>query len=260
MKIPRGVWPSIFTLGNGLAGFGAILAAARGNPTFAVACIALALVLDGLDGLVARALGVANDFGLHYDNVNDSVTFGAAGGVLGYFALLPIMGELAFVPAGIYFCAVAFRLARFGALAMKPKPAAEPEAKKTKERFFGLPSTGGAMLVMALVMCLPHARALFGISDTLLVTVVSGGMIAAGALMVSKVRYGALPHFLALPKLFHAFLVVLLVSCSIFFDWQIALFIAAGGYAASGPILSLFKQEETVTALEQTEIQPKSEN
>src|SRR5687767_9871949 len=78
------VIPSLFTVGNMFCGFYAILASFRGDFDSAAIAIGLGIVLDGLDGRVARLTGTASEFGVQLDSLADVLTFGAAPAVLAF--------------------------------------------------------------------------------------------------------------------------------------------------------------------------------
>ncbi len=135
--------PTLFTLGNLACGLAATAIAAGPSAlpgaTLDVACglVLLALLLDGIDGVVARRLGVASRFGRHLDSLADMVSFGVAPSMLIVTALeLPL--PVGWAAALVYLGAVAVRLARF---------VSEP----TTVGFRGMPSPAAAMMVVGLV-------------------------------------------------------------------------------------------------------------
>ena len=169
--------PSLFTLGNMLCGFAAILVAFRGQYDLACVLIGASVVLDIADGAVARLVGAVSPFGLQFDSLADLVSFGLAPSLL-TFALFSD-GRDGFDPLGWIACFVwlacaAIRLARFNTTV-------DPTADK---RFFvGLPSPGAAGVVMASVFA--FSDVLQG-RDRLWVLLV---VIVPGLLMVSNIRW-----------------------------------------------------------------------
>ncbi len=75
--------------------------------------IFIALILDGLDGRVARLTNTESDFGAEYDSLSDMVSFGAAPALVIYVWALNPLGKLGWIVAFIYCACAAFRLARF---------------------------------------------------------------------------------------------------------------------------------------------------
>jgi CDP-diacylglycerol--serine O-phosphatidyltransferase len=143
--------PSLFTLGNMLCGFAAILVSIRGQYTLAAVLIGFSVLFDITDGAVARLVGAVTPFGLQFDSLADLVSFGLAPALLA-FTLFSQGGRDAFDPLGWIVCFVwvacaAIRLARFNTTI-------DPTADK---RFFtGMPSPGAAGVVLASVFAFGH--------------------------------------------------------------------------------------------------------
>jgi CDP-diacylglycerol--serine O-phosphatidyltransferase len=137
--------PSLFTLGNMLCGFAAILVSIRGHYTFAAVLVGLSVVFDITDGAVARLVGAVTPFGLQFDSLADLVSFGLAPALVAF--TLFSRGRDEFDPLGWVVCflwvaCAAIRLARFNTTI-------DPTADK---RFFiGMPSPGAAGIVLASV-------------------------------------------------------------------------------------------------------------
>jgi len=110
--------PSIFTLANLLCGFLALIWVIEGKFTLAATMILLSVLMDTLDGKVARRLSVSSDFGKELDSLSDLVSFGVAPAILTYQAILqPLQPEYVRyvglgIAAGFALCG-AIRLARF---------------------------------------------------------------------------------------------------------------------------------------------------
>ena len=110
--------PSIFTLANLLCGFLALIWVIEGKFTLAATMILLSVLMDTLDGKVARRLSVSSDFGKELDSLSDLVSFGVAPAILTYQAILqPLQPEyVRYVGLGIaavFALCGAIRLARF---------------------------------------------------------------------------------------------------------------------------------------------------
>jgi len=113
--------PSIFTLANLLCGFLALVFVIEGAYTIAAALILMSVLLDSLDGKVARRLSVSSDFGKELDSLSDLVSFGVAPAILTYQAILyPLQPDyvryIGLGIAAIFALCGAVRLARFNML------------------------------------------------------------------------------------------------------------------------------------------------
>ena len=111
----RGIYilPNLFTTAALFAGFYAIVQAMNGLYEQAAVAIFIAMVLDGLDGRVARLTRTQSAFGAEYDSLSDMVSFGAAPALIVYEWALKGMGKLGWMAAFIYCVGAALRLARF---------------------------------------------------------------------------------------------------------------------------------------------------
>jgi len=112
--------PSIFTLANLLFGFLALILVNEKNYTLAAAMILGSVLMDSLDGKVARRLSVSSDFGKELDSLSDLVSFGVAPAILTYEAMLRPLPEflryIGLAIAAIFALCGACRLARFNML------------------------------------------------------------------------------------------------------------------------------------------------
>ena len=176
----RGIFllPNLLTTAALFAGFYSIVAAVDGNFDKAGAAIFIAMVLDGLDGRVARLTNTSTQFGKEYDSLSDMVSFGLAPAVVVYewgvarlTAWNVAWGRLGWLVAFLSVVAAALRLARFNA-----------QATATSKRFFvGLPSPSAAARVAAFVW-LSSELELAGLGGLALAFAVTA---AAAVLMVS---------------------------------------------------------------------------
>ena len=140
---PRAWIPCLLTAANIAAGFSSIVLAARGRFDLAVYVLCLAIILDMLDGRVARLLGATSEFGRQLDSFSDAISCGAAPALLVYLAVLHELGALGIAGAMIYVLSGLFRLARFNLLS---------DAHTKAPRTLGLPIPIGASYLMAVVM------------------------------------------------------------------------------------------------------------
>lgn len=142
----RGIYllPNLFTTGALFAGFYAIVQAMNGRYEYSAIAIFVAMVLDGLDGRVARMTHTQSAFGAEYDSLSDMVSFGAAPSLVIYEWALKDMGKLGWVAAFIYCAGAALRLARFNT-----------NIDIVDKRYFqGLPSPAAAALIAGLIWVL----------------------------------------------------------------------------------------------------------
>src|SRR5689334_675623 len=136
--------PNLFTTGVLFCGFYAIVQAM--NERFEVAAMAVfvAMVLDAMDGRVARWTQTQSEFGAQYDSIADMVAFGAAPALVAYTWALKDLGTMGWIGAFIYCAGTGIRLARFNA-----------NITVVDKRYFqGLPSPSGAAVMVGLIWVL----------------------------------------------------------------------------------------------------------
>ena len=139
----RGIYllPNLFTTAALFAGFYAIVQAMNARFEQAAVAIFIAMVLDGLDGRVARLTHTQSEFGAEYDSLSDMVSFGAAPALVMYEWALKSMGRIGWIAAFVYCAGAALRLARFNTNI----------AVVDKRYFQGLPSPAAAALVAGFI-------------------------------------------------------------------------------------------------------------
>jgi len=176
--------PNLFTTGVLFCGFFAIVQAMNGR--FETGCIAIfvAMVLDAMDGRVARWTHTASEFGAQYDSIADMVAFGAAPALVAYEWALKDLGTAGWIAAFVYCAATGIRLARFNA-----------NLGVVDKRFFqGLPSPSGAAVLAGLVWAITDLG--FDPEQTLWITGVTWLVaIFAGMTMVSNVPFYSFKEF-----------------------------------------------------------------
>jgi CDP-diacylglycerol--serine O-phosphatidyltransferase len=133
--------PNLFTTAALFFGFFAIVQAMNQRFDQAAVWIFVAMVLDGLDGRVARLTRTQSAFGAEFDSLSDMVSFGAAPALVVYEWALKGMGKLGIIAAFIYVAGAALRLARFNTML----------DVADKRWFTGLPSPAAAALVAGVV-------------------------------------------------------------------------------------------------------------
>ncbi|MFQ5846472.1 MAG: CDP-diacylglycerol--serine O-phosphatidyltransferase [Candidatus Methylomirabilales bacterium] len=185
----RGVYilPSILTIGNLFCGFYAIIAVYKNDLSKAALAIVIALVLDCLDGAVARIAKAASDFGVELDSLADLVSFGVAPGMLAYVFAMQPFGRIGWLAAFLFAACGALRLARFNI-----------QTKKLDKRYFvGLPIPAAAGIIASSVLFLGESPSLEIFDYQVLSPEVTSALMVVlvavtAFLMVSKIRYRSL--------------------------------------------------------------------
>jgi len=171
--------PSLFTLANLFCGWACVVHAMRGELITAAPFIGVAVVLDMLDGRIARMTGTTSDFGVQLDSLADLISFGMAPAVLAFqWGLIP-MGRLGWAVGFIYLTAAALRLARFNI-----------QVNNDKRYFIGLPSPAAAGLVASTVFYFPE-----GLQAKPLAWIGVVMLIVPALLMVSTIRFQSFKAF-----------------------------------------------------------------
>lgn len=213
--------PSLFTTAGLFFGFYAIVQATHGQFERAALGLLIAMIMDGLDGRVARWTNTASDFGKEYDSLVDVIAFGLAPALVIYFWSLQHLGRSGWLVAFMYAAATALRLARFNTL---------PDLGK--RWFFGLPSPSAAALVVFWVWSMSE----LGIDGSAVSWLSALVTFAAALLMVSNVRFRSFKDIDVKHKIpFAVLLGVVMVFVLVFFDPPRVLFAMALAYALSGP-------------------------
>lgn len=222
---PKGIYvlPSLFTTGNLFAGFFAIVTSMQGNFEYAPIAILLAIVLDSLDGRVARLTNTESEFGVQYDSLVDMVSFGLAPALVMYTWALGGLEKLGWLAAFIYVAGAALRLARFNV-----------QVGTVDKRYFrGLPSPAAAALVMGFIWVM-HS---FGVPGREISLIALAVTVIGGCLMVSNIRYRSFKDLDLRGRVpFVAILAVPLIFVLIVLDPPQVIFAVFAGYAVSGPI------------------------
>lgn len=164
----RGMYilPSLFTAGNMAAGYYAITQSVQGSAADtghfdrAALAIGIAVLFDGLDGIIARVTNTTSDFGKELDSLADVVTFGVAPSLLAYLWGFRMMPELAnpqlrgqILHLGVLVCFIflicgASRLARFN-ISINPQP--RNPGRPGKKYFVGMPIPAGAGVIASVI-------------------------------------------------------------------------------------------------------------
>ncbi len=221
----RGIYllPNLFTTGALFAGFYAIVAGMKGQFEHAAIAVFIAMIMDTLDGRVARLTGTQSAFGAQYDSLSDMVCFGLTPALVSFNWGLSGFGKLGWLAAFIYAAATALRLARFNTQL----------GSIDKKYFIGLPCPAAAAVVAGFVWLGTDLN----ISGKKISMIIALILVGLGILMVSNLRYysfkeidfkGHVPFF--------SILVVVLLFSVIAWDPPSVLFVMFFLYALSGPL------------------------
>ncbi|MGB1800507.1 MAG: CDP-diacylglycerol--serine O-phosphatidyltransferase [Gammaproteobacteria bacterium] len=225
----RGIYllPNLFTTGALFAGFYSIIASMNHQFESAAIAIFVAMILDGMDGRIARLTNTESDFGVQYDSLSDMVSFGIAPSLVMYQWALSDMGKLGWLAAFIYTASAALRLSRFNT-----------QAESQDKRFFqGFPSPPAAAVLAGMIWC-GEEYALIGETTSLVFCLPV--TIAVGLLMVSNIRYHSFKELDLKGRVpFFAVLIIVLVFVLIAMKPPLVLFALAATYGVSGPVLTL---------------------
>jgi CDP-diacylglycerol---serine O-phosphatidyltransferase len=232
-KLGRGIYllPNLFTTASLFSGFYAIVAAMNGHFENAAAAIFVSMILDGLDGRVARMTNTQSAFGAEYDSLADMVAFGVAPALVAFSLNLSTLGNFGWIATFIYVAGAALRLARFNT-----------QIGSVDKRFFvGLPSPAAAALVAGFVWVF-HAFE----PSTFLTLVTMFVVASCGVLMVSNVLYNSFKEFDLKRRVpFTAMLIMVMVFAVVAMEPSVVLLLGFFIYALSGPFNSLFRKEKT---------------
>lgn len=222
-RLRRGIYllPSLLTTGNLFAGYYSVVATLHGEFRAAAIAIGIAMVLDGLDGRIARLTNTQSDFGQAYDSLADVLAFGVAPAVLALSWGLWELGRVGWAVSFLYLVCAAMRLSRFSI------------QSSTDHRYFvGLPSPAAAGLLASFAFYWP-TRLLSIIGPRVFLLVVLG----TGLLMVSKIRYRSFKDIeLRRPQPAIMIVLVAMAIALVALDPENVLGLVAIGYLASGPV------------------------
>ena len=167
--------PSLFTMGNMFCGYACIVYTMRGDYETAAPFIGVAILLDMLDGRIARLTGTASDFGLQLDSLADVISFGVAPAILSFGWGLQSLGRLGYAAGFLYVSAAALRLARFNI---------QGNSGGDKRYFVGMPSPPAAGIAAATVYVYPY-----GLHDYRAALPALAMVLVPALLMVSTIRF-----------------------------------------------------------------------
>ncbi len=220
--------PNLFTTASLFSAFYAIVAGMNGDFDKAAIAIFISMILDGLDGRVARMTNTQSKFGEQYDSLADMVAFGVAPALVAFSLNLNTLGNLGWIGTFILVVGAALRLARFNT-----------QIGSVDSRYFvGLPSPAAAGVVAGLIWTIEsfeQTRLL-----TLLTLVIVAGV---GILMVSNILYYSFKDFDLKRRVpFTAILIVVLVFAIVAYDPATVLLVGFLIYMLSGPLQAILRR------------------
>jgi CDP-diacylglycerol--serine O-phosphatidyltransferase len=242
----RGIYllPNLFTSGSLFCGFYAIIAAFNGKYLHAAIAIAIAVILDGIDGKVARLTKTTSRFGVEYDSLSDLVAFGVAPAMLVFSWALRPYGKFGWLAVFLYVACGALRLARFNVQVDTMEP----------RHFRGLPIPGAAGLIVATFLLFRRLGIDAGGAQNLLLLLMT---LLVAFLMVSNIKYPSLKNLELLKrKPFNTLVAMILTIVLVVAQPEIMLFTFACLYFISGPVVAVrewYKKRESVVHEEKTE-------
>jgi CDP-diacylglycerol---serine O-phosphatidyltransferase len=232
------VLPSLFTVANIFCGYYAILSTMNAMYPHAACAIGIAIILDSLDGFIARLTNTSSDFGLQLDSLADIVSFGIAPSILALkWGLSNVDQSFAWITAFTFVICGATRLARFNIQAGHLL------------HFVGLPipAAGGAIAAVVYYFGSPI--------ENNWKYVMIAGVFLLSFLMISTIRYNSLKHLTLSRKSHLTVLIIALLIALIFSFSRQTLLIFAAAYIISGPVLRFYalvrrkkSEEDTASA------------
>jgi CDP-diacylglycerol---serine O-phosphatidyltransferase len=260
--IKRGIFiiPSAFTIGNILCGFYAVINSVKGYQMLAdtehatqlfdnaARAIGFAVLLDSLDGNIARMTKTTSEFGVELDSIADVLSFGIAPAVLAYtwgYGSTHGLERFAWGVSFFFLICGALRLARFNVMARAPRFTQGATTPKFDKRYFvGLPIPAAAGMLAAVIHFVPTPLPSYGYDFEQLQFyswLLLAGMALLAILMVSTVRYSSFKNIsLRSNKPFITLPLLSLVVAGIWFYSQWLLLVLVVLYVVHGPLLKLW--------------------
>jgi CDP-diacylglycerol--serine O-phosphatidyltransferase len=218
--------PSLFTVSNIFCGFYSISSAIQGNFERAGILIGIAMILDTLDGRIARMTNTSSEFGVQLDSLADAITFGVAPAVLCYqWAFFQYENRLidraGWIACFLFLICAVSRLARFNV---------QTTGNPDKRYFTGMPTPAAAGFVAAYIYHFPERIA--GEIWTIIAVAI---MLVLAFLMVSRIRYRTFKDMdLRQPRSYRTIVLIALIIGFMAFDLKSALVTLSTVYAISG--------------------------
>jgi CDP-diacylglycerol--serine O-phosphatidyltransferase len=231
----RGIYllPNLFTTAALFSGYYAVIAGMNGKFEAAAIAIFVAMILDGLDGRVARLTNTQSKFGAEYDSLSDMVSFGVAPALVMFSWALSDLGKFGWACSFIYVACAALRLAKFNTQI----------DTADKNYFSGLASPAAAAVVAGIIwVC--HDEGWVGTGVPVELAVAAGCMTALmGFLMILNVPYHSFKGLDLRGRVpFVVMILVVLVFGLVMLDPARVLLVSFVLYAMSGPATAAWKK------------------
>jgi CDP-diacylglycerol--serine O-phosphatidyltransferase len=236
--------PQLLTTGNLAAGFYSVTLSFQGNIDRAALAIVFAALFDILDGRVARLTRSTSRFGMEYDSIADTVSFGVAPAILAYSAgALQELGWTGWVLAFLYTACAALRLARFNVT-----------PGRYAGRFDGLASPAAAGMVLSAVWFAGFLRE-SGLQFDMPAPLAGIGVAVVGLLMVSPIPYRSFKN-VQLGGSFSTLVLTVVGLVVLFSKPAVTFFLVGVAYVSSGPIEALWRWRTGRTLTENPPSEP----
>jgi CDP-diacylglycerol--serine O-phosphatidyltransferase len=221
--------PQLLTTGNLAAGFYSVTLSFQGEIDRAALAIVFAALFDTLDGRVARLTRSTSRFGMEYDSIADTVSFGVAPAILAYSAgALQQLGWTGWVLAFLYTACAALRLARFNVT-----------PGRYAGRFDGLASPAAAGMVLSAVWFAGFLRE-SGLQFDMPAPLAGLGVAVVGLLMVSPIPYRSFKN-VQWGGSFSTLVIVVVALVVLFSKPAVTFFVLGVAYVSSGPIEAIWR-------------------
>ena len=242
-RFRRGVYllPSMFTLANMFSGYACIVYAMRGELEKAAPLIGLAIVVDMLDGRVARMTGTSSQFGIEFDSLADVISFGVAPAIMAFQWGLQPLGRIGWAAGFVFVAGAAIRLARFNI----------QTGSVDKKFFVGLPSPAAAAVPATTIFLYPQ-----GFQSPLESLAVLALVIVPGFLMVSTIRFYSFKTLDLQSRRAYPVLALLALGLALLSAHEIMLVVLSYTYMMSGPVMWAWSRLHRHSHEEQEEVAP----
>ncbi len=231
-KPRRGLYllPHLVTTANVFFGYWSIVHSFNGKYDVAALGIVLAALCDAIDGRVARLARATSRFGMEYDSIADTVSFGVAPAILAYSAgHLADLGRTGFMMTFLFTACAALRLARFNVA-----------PSRYSGRFEGMPSPAAALIAASTQWFVSFLREQ-DVAVVVPASAVAAGVAILGLLMVSAIPYRSFKE-LDLRHSYGTLVLVVFAIALIVQEPSVTLFVIGLVYAASGPAEWIYRR------------------